>query len=387
MIYFMKEFSKMNGTKNIISTLCIILLLGCAMTEDEQSKISSTLFGKLPDGRNVTEYIIKNGQGATMSVIDLGGIIVSLKLPDRNGKIEDIVLGYDNPQQYWEESPYFGAIVGRYANRIANGRFMIEEVEYTLAQNNGPNALHGGLEGFDKKIWNAVPFENNQSAGVKFTLTSEDGDQGYPGTLTVSVTYTFDDENQLTVDYKATTDKATIINLSQHTYFNLNGHKNGNINDHEMMINASHNTPVDETLIPTGMIAPVQNTPMDFRTPKSIGHDIDNNFEQLIYGSGFDHNWVLDGENMKIAARVFAPKSGRVMEVYTDQPGIQFYTGNFLDNSTKGKESTLYPKRSGFCLETQHFPDSPNNENFPSTLLLPDEVFESKTVFKYFTSN
>ncbi len=353
------------------------------MAQDKTSRISTTSFGTLNDGREINQLTLTNVHGAGVGIIDLGGIIVSLNVPDQGGELGDITLGYDNPQQYLDESPYFGAIVGRYANRIAEGKFSIDGTEYTLAQNNGPNALHGGLEGFDKKIWTAETSENNHSASVKFKMISADGDQGYPGTLTTEVVYTFDDENQLTVEYRATTDKTTVINLSQHAYFNLNGHGSGNIGDHEMMINASHYTPVDETLIPTGEIAPVVDTPMDFRVAKPIGGDIEADFEQLGFGMGFDHNWVLDGEGMALAASVYAPKTGRVMEVYTDQPGIQFYAGNFLDGSSTGKDGVAYVRRGGFCLETQHFPDSPNQGNFPSTILRPGDVFESKTIFKF----
>lgn len=360
-----------------------LLLLGCGMALSKESRISTEKFGEMLDGREIIKYSILNKLGASIEVINLGGIIVSMNLPDRDGNLNDIVLGYDNVTQYLRESPYMGAIVGRYANRIANGKFSINGELYTLDQNNNKNALHGGLEGFDKKLWAATPFETNENAGVKLDLISEDGDQGYPGNLKVEVTYTFDDQNQLIVNYKATTDKTTVINISQHSYFNLDGHNSGHIEDHEIMINASHFTPIDITLIPTSEIATVENTPMDFRISKPIREDIDADFKQLDYGFGYDHNWVLNQNGLALAAKVYSPFSGRMMEIYSDQPGIQFYTGNFLDSTSTGKDNFAYPKRSGFCLETQHFPDSPNHENFPSTVLNPGEIFESKTAFRF----
>ncbi len=358
--------------------------------QEPTSRISISPFGTMPDGQPVTSYMIENRLGSQIEIIDLGGIITSLVVADKNGDFSDIVLGLDAPQQYINDSPYFGAIVGRYANRIANGKFTIDGNEYSLATNNGPNALHGGIVGFDKKIWKAETFENDTSAGIKLSLTSPDGDEGYPGTLLAQVEYIFDDKNQLTINYSATTDKATVLNLSQHTYFNLDGHASGSIESLELMLNASRYTPVDQTLIPTGKITPVENTPMDFRIPKPIGQDINNDFEQLQFGGGYDHNWALDktGENgVSLAARVVSPKSGRMLEVYTDQPGIQFYTGNFLENGRQGKNGTSYGYRGGFCLETQHFPDSPNHDNFPSTLLKPGEEFSSTTIFKFSLSD
>lgn len=373
----------MTGRLFLLTVLIGLLLSGCGMELSKESRLSISKFGEMPDGREITKYSISNKSGSSIEVINLGGIIVSMNLPDREGNMGDIVLGYNNVKQYLQESPYMGAIVGRFANRIANGRFSIGNEIYTLAQNNEPNALHGGLEGFDKKIWTATPFETNENAGVKLTLISENGDQGYPGTLMVEVTYTFDDQNQLSVDYKATTDKSTVINITQHSYFNLDGHNSGHIGDHEIMINASHYTPIDVTLIPTGEIAAVENTPMDFRISKPIGADIGANFDQLKYGLGYDHNWVLDHDDFSLAAKIYSPNSGRIMEIHTDQPGLQFYSGNFLDGTSTGKDNVAYPKRSGFCMETQHFPDSPNHENFPSTQLNPGEIFESRTVFKF----
>lgn len=373
--------------KTVPLTLLMLFLSGCDPMTEPTSRISKSPFGTMPDGQAVTAYRLENRLGSQIEIIDLGGIITSLVTADKNGNFNDIVLGLDTPAQYITDSPYFGAIVGRYANRIANGNFSIDDIEYSLATNNGPNALHGGIIGFDKKIWNVdETFENDTSAGIRLSLTSPDGDEGYPGTLLTQVEYIFDNENQLTINYTATTDKTTVINLSQHTYFNLNGHASGSIEGLELMLNASHYTPIDQTLIPTGEIAPVENTPMDFRNAKPIGRDINNDFEQLQFGGGYDHNWALDKEtenDISLAARVVSPKSGRMLEVYTDQPGIQFYTGNFLENGRQGKNGTSYDYRGGFCLETQHFPDSPNHDNFPSTLLKPDEVFSSTTIFKF----
>lgn len=353
---------------------------------NENSRISSALFGELSGGQKITAYTLENKSGSSIKILDLGGIIVSLNVPDRDGKLDDIVLGLDDPDQYISESPYFGAIVGRYANRIAGGKFSLEGTEYSLAVNNGPNALHGGLLGFDKKIWKVEPFEGADHAGLSLTMVSEDGEEGYPGALSVNVIYKFDDDNDFTVHYKATTDKTTVINISQHSYFNLNGHNSGSILDHEVFLNAGNYTPVDDSLIPTGEIAPVENTPMDFRQAKEIGSHINLDDEQLAFGGGYDHNWVLERQNsegMELAATVFEPNSGRFLEVMTDQPGIQFYSGNFLDGTVSGKAGYNYQFRAGLCLEPQHFPNSPNQANFPATVLKPGQVYDTKTIFKF----
>lgn len=353
---------------------------------NENSRISSAPFGALSGGQKITRYTLENSEGSSIDILDLGGIIVSLNMPDRDGNLDDIVLGLDDPAQYVAESPYFGAIVGRYANRIAEGKFSLEGTEYSLAVNNGPNALHGGLLGFDKKIWTVETFEGADHAGLSLTMVSEDGDEGYPGALNVNVSYKFDDDNNLTVHYKATTDKTTVINLSQHSYFNLNGHDSGTILDHEVFLNAGSYTPVDVSLIPTGEIATVENTPMDFRQAKKIGRDIGAENEQLGYGGGYDHNWVLErktNDDLELAASVFEPNSGRFLEIITDQPGIQFYSGNFLDGTVSGKEGYNYQYRAGLCLETQHFPDSPNQADFPSTVLSPGEEYNTTTIFKF----
>ena len=370
----------------IFATILILTLIGCSTVKDTSSRISLKPFGKIPDGQEVTVFTITNALGSSVDILDLGGIIVALKVPDRDGKISDVVLGLDNPTQYLRESPYFGAIVGRYANRIREGKFRIDGKDYSLAINNDPNALHGGLIGFDKRIWKAEPFEGADYAGLNLSIVSQDGDEGYPGTLNVSVSYRFDDNNTLTINYKATTDKKTVINLSQHSYFNLNGHSSGSITDHEVTLNASHYTPVDETLIPVGGIVSVDGTPMDFRNAKTIGRDINIDHEQLVFGGGYDHNWVLDPKDeneLVLAATVFAPKTGRFLEVMTNQPGIQFYTGNFLDGAVVGKEGVAYEYRNGFCLETQHFPDSPNQPEFPTAILNSEDVYNTTTVLKF----
>ncbi|MEZ5756860.1 MAG: aldose epimerase family protein [Emcibacteraceae bacterium] len=360
-------------------------LVSC-MTNEELDRISVKQFGMLDDGRAVQVYTLKNSAGNSIDILDLGGIITTINMPDRDGNLADIALGFDNPEQYLTDSPYMGALVGRYANRIARGKFRLDGNEYTLAINNIGNALHGGIVGFDKKIWQSEPSTTDDAAMLTLSLVSPDGDEGYPGALSATVTYTFDDQNRLTISYHATTDKATVVNLTNHSYFNLNGHNAGSILDHVMMINADRFTPVDETLIPTGEIAPVIGTAFDFESPKPIGRDIGAGEQQIQYGLGYDHNWVLEKSSpndFELAATVYSPKSGRMIKLYTDQPGLQFYTGNFLDGTVAGKENTNYQKRGAFCLETQHFPDSPNHSNFPTTVLRPGETYETTTVFEF----
>jgi aldose 1-epimerase len=314
-----------------------------------------------------------------------GGIITSLRVADRSGRVDDIVLGFDSLSGYLKDSPYFGAIVGRYANRIAKGRFTLDGKTYQVPVNNGQNSLHGGTRGLDKVVWHATPFEHATDAGVVLTYVSPDGDQGYPGELHLRVTYTLNDRNELAVEYHATTTKATPINLSQHTYFNLTGGAQRDILDHVLQINASRYTPVDSTLIPTGDLPPVAATPFDFRTPTAIGARIAQPNEQLTIAGGYDHNWVLDrkGSGATHAVHVVEPTSGRTIDVTTDQPGVQFYSGNFLDGSLTGKGGRVYGHRFGFCLETQHFPDSPNHPSFPSTILRSGKQFNSRTVFTF----
>lgn len=336
------------------------------------------------EGRPVNLYTLKNAHGVEIQAMNYGGIIVSIRVPDRKGEFADIVLGHDKLEGYIPNPPYLGAIVGRYANRIANGTFTLDGKTYTLPKNDGPNTLHGGTtRTFNQVVWDAEPLKGKN--GVAFSYLSKDGDDGFPGNLKVKVTYTLTDNNELGIDYEATTDKATPINVSQHSYFNLKGEGNGDILDHEVMINADRFTPVDKSLIPTGELRPVKGTPMDFTKPTKIGARIDDNYEQLQLGHGYDHNFVINrkGPGMVLAARVSEPTTGRVLEVSTTQPGVQFYSGNFLDGTVTGKEGHVYKRRYGLCLETQHFPDSPNHPKFPSTILKPGETFHQKTVFKF----
>jgi aldose 1-epimerase len=317
--------------------------------------------------------------------MNYGAIIVSLRVPDRKGQMADIVLGHEKFEGYVPNPPFLGALVGRYANRIANATFTLDGNKYSTPKNDGPNTLHGGPNGFDKAMWDGEPVKGKSA--VAFTYTSKDGEEGFPGNLKVKVTYTLNDENELVIDYEATTDKPTVLNLSQHSYFNLSGEGSGDILNTEMEINASRFTPVDSTLIPTGELRPVKGTPFDFTTPTKIGARIDDKYDQLVLGKGYDHNFVLDrkGEGLALAARAYDAASGRVLEVSTTQPAVQFYTGNFLDGTVTGKEGHAYQRRNAFCLETQHYPDSPNHPDFPTTTLRPGETFHSKTVFKFST--
>lgn len=367
----------------------LLVFFGCATgkkEKDTEAKVTSQAFGKLPNGQAVTTFTMTNAQGMQMKVISYGGIITSLTAPDKSGAFEDIVLGYDNLEGYVEASPYFGAIIGRYGNRIAKGKFFLDSVEYQLAINNIGNHLHGGLTGFDKVNWDVaeVPTENGVALELKYQ--SVDMEEGYPGTLDITVTYTLGNDNTLQFDYLATTDKKTVVNLTQHSYFNLTGMKSDILN-HEVSINADRFLPVDSTLIPTGELRSVEGTPFDFTAPKLIGKEINAENQQLTYGLGYDHCWVIneDDKEMTLAASVFEPVSGRAFDVLTTEPGIQFYSGNFLDGTITGKKGTVYKKRTGLCLETQHFPDSPNQNNFPSVTLNPGEVYQTKTLMKFYT--
>ncbi len=370
------------------------LFVGCAVAPQPGAPTLTpaaelTPFGTLASGQSAQLFTLKNAHGIEVQLTNYGGIITSLKTPDRAGRFSDIVLGYDNLAAYVANSPYFGAIVGRYANRIARGHFTLDGTTYTLAVNNGPNSLHGGLRGFDKVVWKARPFQNQEGQGVALDYTSPDGEEGYPGTLHATVTYTLTADNRLIVDYHATTDKATPINLSQHSYWNLAGNASRDILGHVLTINADATTPVDSTLIPTGEIASVDGTPFDFRTPTAIGARIDQRQNtQIRYGNGYDHNWVLNRggaapDALVFAARVVEPTSGRTMEISTTEPGLQFYSGNFLDGTITGKGGAVYKFRYGLALETQHYPDSPNHPNFPSTILRPGQEYRSRTVFKF----
>jgi len=338
-------------------------------------------FGTTSGGEAVSVYTLQNAKGTELRVTNYGGIILSLKVPDRHGRLDDIVLGYDSLADYERSSPYFGAIIGRYGNRIARGRFTLDGKTYTLATNNGPNHLHGGVKGFDKVVWDAAPFEHGDSVGLVFRHTSPDGDEGYPGTVRATVIYTLTAQNELIFEYEATTDHATPINLTQHSYFNLAGDGKGDILGHVVTFNADAFTPVDSTLIPTGEIRNVTGTAFDFRTPTAIGARIAQDDEQLRYGRGYDHNFVLTKAGP--AALVYEPSSGRVMEISTTEPGVQFYSGNFLDGTLRGKGGVVYRHRYGFAMETQHFPDSPNKPGFPSTVLRPGGEYRSRTVYHF----
>ena len=352
-----------------------------------QQRLSQVPFGRTADGTVVDLITLRNGNGIEMTVLTYGGIIKSLKTPDKSGTFDDIVLGFDSLESYLppNKPPYFGALIGRYGNRIAKGKFTLDGHTYTLPINNDPNSLHGGNRGFDKVVWTPDAFQHGDGVGVVLTYTSADGEEGYPGTLKAKVTYTLTEDNRLVVDYEATTDKATVVNLTQHSYFNLSAGKSADILGHELMLNAAQYTPVDATLIPTGEIASVDGTPFDFRAPTAIGARIDAKNEQLTRGKGYDHNWVLtrDHDGLSLAAKVTEPLTGRTMTIETTEPGIQFYSGNFLDGTLTGKGGRVYPHRGGFCLETQHFPDSPNHPNFPSTTLKPGDTYKTQTVFKF----
>jgi aldose 1-epimerase len=343
-------------------------------------------FGELADGTRVERLRIRAGT-LHMDAITYGAVIVALHTPDRDGRAGDVVLGFDTLDEYVAHSPYFGALIGRYGNRIARGRFTLDGTSYQLSTNDGENHLHGGVRGFDKMVWNATPFEREESAGVTFTRTSPDGEEGYPGTLSVRVDYTLSESGELTVDYDATTDRPTIVNLTQHSYFDLSGGRASDVGGHELTIHADEITPVGVGLIPTGELTPVSGTPFDFRNPRAIGARVNDADEQLRLAGGYDHNFVLapstGSEARRHAAHVREPVTGRTLDVYTSQPGLQFYSGNFLDGSVKGKQGRAYGHRGGFCLETQHYPDSPNHSHFPSVVLRPGATFRSRTTFVF----
>jgi len=369
-----------------VTFLLSLIIAGPALAQASkrhEQAVQQKLFGT-HDGRPITLYTLTNANGVEVDAMNYGGIIVSIRVPDRKGQFADIVLGHENLEGYTPNPPYLGAIVGRYANRIANGTFTLEGKAYTLPKNDGPNTLHGGVDKtFNKVVWDGEALKGKP--GVTFTYLSKDGDDGWPGNLKVRVTYTLTNDNELVIDYEATTDKATPINLSQHSYFNLAGEGNGDILNHELTLNAERFTPVDKNLIPTGELRPVKGTPLDFTKSTRVGERIDSDYEQIVLGHGYDHNWVINrkGDGLTLAARMYEPTSGRVLEVSTTQPGVQFYTGNFLDGSVTGKKGHVYKRRYGFCLETQHFPDSPNHPDFPNTVLRPGETFRQKTVFKF----
>ena len=361
------------------------LMLISTMTHATASSITAKPFGTTFQGEKVTQYTLTNAKGASVSIITYGGIVTSLKVPDRSGKLADVVLGFKTLSEYEKKSPYFGCLVGRYGNRIAKGEFTLDGHTYHLATNNNGQSLHGGLRGFDKVVWNAVPAETRQGPSLKLTYVSKDGEEGYPGNLSVTATYTLTNKNELKLVFRAKTDKATVVNLTHHSYFNLAGQGSGDILGHVVTIHADKYTPVDQVLIPTGKIAQVKGTPFDFRKPTAIGARINAENPQLKNGKGYDHNWVADKlpGHLGLIAKVEEPKSGRVMEVISTEPGVQFYSGNFLDGTLIGKGGKVYGFRNGFCFEPQHFPDSPNHKSFPSTVLRPGETYRNTIIYRF----
>jgi len=348
--------------------------------------ITKAPFGHTPDGTAVDLYTLTNGPGMVVKIMTYGGIVQQLRVPDRHGHTTNVVLGFPTLNDYvTKNSVYFGALIGRYANRIAKGTFTLDGVTYHLPTNNGPNSLHGGTTGFDKRVWSATAVPpSHGTVALKLHYTSPDGEMGYPGTLQADVTYTLDDKDNLRIDYRATTDKATIVNLTNHSYWNLAGEGSGTVYDQVLRLNASHFTPVDSTLIPTGAIVPVAGTPLDFTHPMAIGARIRDAYPQIVIGQGYDFNWVLDrhgSTGLVEAAQARDPRSGRSLTIWTDQPGIQFYSGNFLDGTLVGTSGKVYRQSDGFALETQHFPDSPNHPNFPSTVLRPGQVYTTTTIY------
>jgi aldose 1-epimerase len=362
------------------------LLVGCAdvsKTAQQKGQIIVKSFGSAPDGSEVSLYTLRNNAGAEVGICNYGGLVIFLKVPDRNGKFADVVLGYDNLPDYIKDTPYFGALIGRYGNRIAKGKFTLDGKEYTLAVNNGPNALHGGLKGFDKVVWEPRLLASLEGPSLELLYVSKDGEEGYPGTLSVKAVYTLTEDNALRLEYTATTDKDTVVNLTHHSYFNLAG--KDDILNHQVMIPADKFTPVDSTLIPTGELKPVDGTPFDFRTPTAIGARIGQEDEQLKFGNGYDHNWIINKPmgQLSLMGRVYEPTTGRVLEVYSTEPGLQFYSGNFLDGKNKGKGGWVYKFRNGFTMEPQHYPDSPNQPNFPSVVLKPGQTYRNTIVYKF----
>lgn len=385
---------------NALHSLSLALLAGCltmtscsskkekeSETGDQKPGIEKETYGQLPDGQTADLFTLRNAAGMTAKITNYGGILVALTAPDKDGKFEDVTLGLDSLSSYVKNNPFFGALVGRYGNRIAKGKFTLDGKPYTLFINNMGNHLHGGKVGFDKVLWTATPVDGDEPA-LKLAYTSKDMEEGYPGNLFVTVTYTLQKDNALKIDYEATTDKPTVVNLTNHTYFNLTGGAKRDILDHVVTINADKFIPVDETLIPTGKLQPVAGTPFDFTKPEVVGARINDSTDtQIKYGGGYDHGWVLNGEasSLKKAATVYEPTSGRVMEVSTTEPAVQFYTGNFLNGKVMGREGFPYKKRYALCLETEHYPDSPNQPSFPTTTLKPGETYKTTTIYQFST--
>jgi len=375
--------------KKVYFLIFFLIIISCENTQKNKIMplvtIEKKAFGRTLDGVDIDQYILKNRNGMEISAINYGGIITSWKAKDREGNYKDIVLGFNKLSEYEDGSPYFGAIIGRYGNRIAKGKFTLNGEKYTLAVNNGENNLHGGLKGFDKVIWDSKEVVDDSTASLVLSYVSNDMEEGYPGNLEVQVIYTLNNNDELSVKYEAVTDKTTIINLTQHSYFNLSADFNKNILDHDILINADSFLPVDSTLIPTGEIRNVGDTPFDFRRPKNVGDEISNSNKQLMIGNGYDHCWVLNNQNqgLRFVASAYDSGTGRLLEVFSDQPGIQFYSGNFLDGTLQSKIGGTYDFRSGFCLETQHYPNSPNEKSFPSVTLSPGEKYVTETIFKF----
>jgi aldose 1-epimerase len=373
------------GLSNVVY-LCIVvlaLLSGCAATRG----VVKQNYGALPDGRTAQLYTLTNANGLKATLTSYGAILVSMEVPDRDGKLADVTLGYDTLEGWLSNTSYFGSTVGRYANRIAEGKFSLDGKTYTLATNNNKNHLHGGIKGFDKMLWDAKPVRRAGAVGVEFSYTSRDGEEGYPGNLKTTVTYLLTDKNELRIEFKATTDKATIVNLAHHSYWNLTGDPTKTILDHELMLAADQFLPVDEGLIPTAELRPVKATPFDFTQLTKIGARVEADDQQLKFGKGYDHCWVLRNQSRKVAlaATLYDPSSGRAMDLSTDQPGIQFYGGNFLDGTVTGKKGVKYQFRTALCLETQHYPDSPNKPSFPSVVLRPGQTYRHTMVLRFYT--
>jgi aldose 1-epimerase len=375
--------------------IAMIALLGMVMMPVERGNaaemakaMEKKAFGTTPDGKSADLYTLTNKHGMQVTITNYGGSIVSIVVPDKSGKLGDVALGYDTLDGYVADKNFFGALIGRYGNRIGNAQFKIDGVTYTLAKNNGENTLHGGIKGFNKALWDAKDISKGDEPALELEYTSNDGEEGFPGKLMVTVVYTLTSKNELKIEYRATTDKKTVVNLTNHSYFNLSGPGSGEIGKSVIRINADEFTPVDSGLIPTGELKRVQGTPFDFRKPMEIGAKIDADDEQIKLGKGYDHNFVLNKEKpagLTFAARVEEPTTGRVLEVWTTEPGIQFYTSNFLDGTVHGKGGIAYQHRTAFCLETQHFPDSPNKPSFPSTMLSPGQTYHTTTIYKFST--
>ncbi len=374
----------MKVCNSIFVILISVAFCQVAMSADRSHSVTKEAFGSVEEGP-VELYTLTNKHGMEVRATNFGGIIVSIKVPDKAGHFDDVTLGFDKLDGYLVNNPHFGALIGRYANRIGGAKFILDRVQYKLAPNDGPNTLHGGIKGFDKHLWSVATFKTEKSVGLIFTRVSPDGEEGFPGNLSAKVKYTLTDENTLVFDYEATTDKATPVNLTQHSYFNLAGDGHGNILGHELTLNADRFTPVDKTLIPTGELRPVAGTPLDFSKTTTVGARINDKYEQMVLARGYDHNFVINrtGAGLMWAARMHDPQSGRTLEVSTTEPGMQFYSGNFLDGTITGKDGHVYQQRDGFAFESQHFPDSPNHLEFPSTILRPGKVYRSQTIYKF----